>query len=76
MIVILLLSLLLPSGAYSQGSAPQGAEATSSGPSSVADAAGVDELVNILVQKGVLKQEDVAAAMQKKENPADHLLQS
>ncbi|HME42723.1 MAG TPA: putative porin [Syntrophorhabdales bacterium] len=82
--MLLLLNFFLPApGIYGQTPArsataqaaapgvPQTAETKTAPPvAGVGDeAAGVDELVNILVKKGVLKQEDVTAAMQKKGEP-------
>ncbi len=70
--VVLLGVSLLPAGAYAQapdkgGTKPaNGANGTQV---SGADMAGIDELVGILMQKGVLKKDDVAALMQKKGEP-------
>ncbi len=52
--------------------APQAPELKLAAPAATAaatDATGVDELINILAEKGILKQEDVAAVMQKKGEP-------
>ena len=47
----------------------QAPEIKTAAPAAAADAAGVDELLNILAEKGILKKEDVAAVLQKKGEP-------
>lgn len=57
-----------PAPAGPAPAAPSGSAAVA--PTQPADATGVEELMNILVAKGLLKREDVETAMQKREGPA------
>lgn len=63
--IAMMICLFLATPALGQPSSPAAVA-----PAPPADATGVEELMNILVAKGLLKKEDVETAMQKKEGQA------
>ena len=67
----LLFALVARAQDPARGASPQASESQTSMPAASATPTdpGVDELVNILAEKGILKKEDVAAVMQKKGEP-------